>query len=422
MQASSIIAVLAMFQSSYGCLTEHLAKRARESNAGDCIGGNVSTNSQFAVVNAQVFNGTHFEPPQTVLVSGKNIEKVGGQTPSGVKIVDGTGKYLIPGLIDSHVHPSSCTDLSDLAGYGITTAVNMACLNYTTCAQLKGQVGTADYITAGEIACGTGTIHATIFGVPAGETVGPDTDLSTLVDWTFGNGSDFFKIIAEDKGPTLEQQSTMVQLARDHNSFAATHATLMEFYEQAIQSKVDGIQHTPADAILSSDQINQIKSQSQFVTPTMELYRVVFANPVLKSTFGFNSSSNYSNIQTNVANMHRSGIPIAAGTDSIGSIPLLINYPFGRSLHCELQNLVDVGFGNAEVIQAATGGAASLYRLKDRGSISAGMRADLILLNSNPISNITNSLDIASSWAAGVKISNITAMRGQTCDPSSLAF
>lgn len=410
--------VASFLASSQACLTEHIARAAQASTASSCVSN--PANSQFTIKNAQVFNGSGFQSAQSVIISNDKIVTVGGAIPPGINSIDGTGKYLIPGLIDSHVHPASCSNLADLAGYGVTTAINMACLNYTTCSQLKGQLGTTDYITAGEIACGTGSVHAIAFGVPSAETIGPDTDLSALVDYTFGNGSDFFKIVAEDKGPTLEQQSTMVRLAHQHGSFAATHATLMEYYDQAIQSKADGIQHTPADSLLSKSQISQIRSQGQFVTPTMEFYRLAFSNPALGPVLGFNASCNYSNIQTNVANMHAAGVPIAVGTDSVGSLPGVINYPFGRSLHCELQNLVDAGFGNAEAIQAATAGAAKLYRLYDRGSISTGMRADLLLLNSNPIENITNTLDINAAWVGGIQISVITAQKGQTCDPSSL--
>jgi hypothetical protein len=161
---------------------------------------------------------------------------VGGGSIPGLQTVDGSGKFLIPGLIESHVHPQTCSGLSTLAGYGVTTAINMACLNYTTCATLKGQLGTTDYITAGEIACGNGSVHATVFSVPPAEQIGPDTDLSVLVDYTFGNGSYFFKIIAERMGPTVQQQTELVQLTHQHGSLAATHATLLEYYKQAIQS------------------------------------------------------------------------------------------------------------------------------------------------------------------------------------------
>jgi imidazolonepropionase-like amidohydrolase len=120
--------------------------------------------------------------------------------------------------------------------------------------------------------------------------------------------------------------------------------------------------------------------------------------------------------------MQAAGVPIAVGTDSVGSLPGVVNYPFGRSLHCELQNMVDAGFGNAEAIQAATAGAAMLYRLYDRGSIATGMRADLLLLNSNPVENITNTLDINAACVGGIPIGTITAQKGQTCDPASLGL
>ncbi|KAJ5364246.1 amidohydrolase protein [Penicillium cataractarum] len=420
------LAFLASFLTTpHACLTEHIARAAQASTANDCVGSPAPVNNKFAIKNAQVFNGNGFQSSETIIIiiiiNDARIFTVGGNVPPGINTIDGTGRFLIPGLIDSDVHPSSCSNLVTLSGYGVTTAINMACLNYTACSQLKGQLGTTDYITAGEIACGTGSVHATAFGVPPAETIGPDRDLAAFVDYTFGNGSDFFKIVAEDKGPTVQQQTTMVQLAHQLGSFAATHATMMEYYDQAIQSKADRIQHTPADGLLSKAQISQIRSQGQFVTPTMEFYRLAFANPALGPVLGFNASCNYSNIQTNVANMHVAGVPIAVGTDAVGSFAGVINYPFGRSLHCELQNLVDAGFGNAKAIQAATAGAAKLYRLYDRGSIATGMRADLLLLNSNPVEDITNTLDISAAWVGGIQVSAISAQKGQSCDPASLS-
>jgi imidazolonepropionase-like amidohydrolase len=151
----------------------------------------------------------------------------------------------------------------------------------------------------------------------------------------------------------------------------------------------------------------------------MDFYRIASSNPALGPVLGINASCNYSNIQTNVANMHAAGIPIAVGTDSVGSLPGITNFPFGRTLHCELQNLADAGFTNAEAIHAATAGASRLYRLYDWGSIVTGMRADLLLLNSNPIDDIANTLDINAAWAGGIQISTISAQRGQSCDPAT---
>ena len=105
-------------------------------------------------------------------------------------------------------------------------------------------------------------------------------------------------------------------------------------------------------------------------------------------------------------------------TDSVGSLPGIANFPFGRTLHCKLQNLVDAGFTNAEAIHVATDGASRLHRLYERGSIASGMRADLLLLNSKPIEDIANTLDIDVPWAGGIWFS-ISAQRDQSCDPAT---
>ena len=412
----TVLAFIGCFRVIYACGAELLARALENQNADDCVGRAVSTTSTFAIANVRVFSETGFQTPQTVIVSGSKIVLVGGAAPPGIETVDGTGKFLIPGLIDSHVHPQSCGALANLTAYGVTTAINMACLNYTVCSSLKGQVGVADYITAGLFAVGPNSLHAKFFNIPPNEVLQPNADLIQNVNYVFANGSDFYKIVAEDNGPTQAQQNTIVQLVHSHGKSTYTHASFMAGYEQAITSKCDGIQHVPADGVLTSAQISQITCQGQFVTPTMELYRVVFANPVLDPFLGITASDTYANVMANVAALHKAGVPMAVGTDATGNVAGVVNFPFGRTLHCELQNLVGSGFGNAEVLYAATAGAARLYKLPDRGTIALGMRADLVLLNSNPLTNIANTFDIEAVWAGGVRVNTILGTEGQSCD------
>lgn len=269
-QNISLLAIVASLTSACkACFIEHIARAAdaaAAANARNCVNTAAPATGTFTIKNVRVFDGNGFGIPEAVLVTGSKIALVGGAAIPGIPTVDGTGKFLIPGFVESHVHPQTCDDLSVLSGYGITTAINMACLNYTQCASLKDQIGTTDYVTAGEIACGSGSIHAIALGVPPQDTINAGTNLGALVGYTLGNGSDFFKIIAEPGGPTTEQQTTLVQLTHQRGKMAATHATLLDNYEQAIESKVDSIQHTPADGLLSNAQISKIHSQGQFVT------------------------------------------------------------------------------------------------------------------------------------------------------------
>ena len=80
--------------------------------------------------------------------------------------------------------------------------------------------------------------------------------------------------------------------------------------------------------------------------------------------------------------MHRAGIPIVAGTDQV--VP-------GHSLHRELELYVKAGFTPIEAIQAATLVPARVMKIdNEAGTIEAGKRADLIILDANPLDNISN--------------------------------
>jgi imidazolonepropionase-like amidohydrolase len=90
------------------------------------------------------------------------------------------------------------------------------------------------------------------------------------------------------------------------------------------------------------------------------------------------------------AEMHRSGVSLLVGSDSLD--PFV--FP-GESLHRELEEFVRTGFTPLEAIQAATQGAAQfLGREKDFGTIEVGKVADLVLLDANPVENIVNTRKI----------------------------
>jgi imidazolonepropionase-like amidohydrolase len=107
---------------------------------------------------------------------------------------------------------------------------------------------------------------------------------------------------------------------------------------------------------------------------------------------------------------------MAIGTDALGDVPGLVNSPFGLTVHCELQNFVDAGLGAAEALRAATAVPARLHRLTDRGTVASGLRADLVLLNANPLANISNVRDIARVWVGGLEYEGVVGIAdGQTC-------
>jgi imidazolonepropionase-like amidohydrolase len=112
-----------------------------------------------------------------------------------------------------------------------------------------------------------------------------------------------------------------------------------------------------------------------------------------------------------VKEMHEAGVHILAGTDTGSPFSLP-----GFSLHNELQALVDAGLSNIEALRAATVSPVKLLgREKDLGSIEKGKIADLVLLDANPLENISNTKKINAVIVNGklLKRTDLNAMLKQ---------
>jgi len=91
-----------------------------------------------------------------------------------------------------------------------------------------------------------------------------------------------------------------------------------------------------------------------------------------------------------VGDMNRAGVPILAGTDTAAGVRV---YP-GFSLHEELSLLVKAGLNPMQALQSATSNAAKFLDLADSGTIVPGKRADLVLLDADPLTDIGNTRKI----------------------------
>ena len=98
-----------------------------------------------------------------------------------------------------------------------------------------------------------------------------------------------------------------------------------------------------------------------------------------------------------VGEMHRASVPILAGTDTAAGVRV---YP-GFSLHSELELLVKAGLSPMQALQSATLNAGKYLGLADSGTIENGKRADLVLLDANPLEDIRNTRKIRSVVLAG---------------------
>lgn len=367
-----------------------------------------------ALVNVRVFDGYAIQPASTVYIDADTIVADSADVD---QIIDGQGGILLPGLIDSHAHPATLSDLEAFSSWGVTTVLNMACNDYTSCASLRDQRGLTSYFSAGWNAVGPGSAHANAQQLPPDRLINSTTQVSAWVDAVFTNGSDFLKITAELNGPDQATQNALVLETHARGFQSMTHASDITSYTTAILSRSDGLQHIPADGQLNTSLITQMHAQQQFATPTLYVFRQLLPTEFSRLDPGAaitNSTAAYDFCESNVLALHEAGIPILAGTDSIGAAGIPgypFSLPFGSSLHDELVNLVDAGLAPAEALRAATVVPAMAHHLKGRGVVAAGYRADLVLLkpDADPLRNVSDTRMVARVWNEGLEYGDVQA-------------
>jgi len=113
---------------------------------------------------------------------------------------------------------------------------------------------------------------------------------------------------------------------------------------------------------------------------------------------------NLKDAYASVMALHNAGVEILAGSDVSEPIPILSGLAHGASLHHELQLLVAAGMKPIEALRAATSIPARRFGLTDRGRIVPGARADLLLVDGDPITKISDTLSILGVWHRGTKL------------------
>ena len=106
--------------------------------------------------------------------------------------------------------------------------------------------------------------------------------------------------------------------------------------------------------------------------------------------------ANYAILQKSVAKLTAAGAKIILGSDTG-----LEDHFFGYAEQKELQLMAEAGMTPAQVIVAATSRAAEFLALPDRGTVAPGKRADLLVLDANPLDDIRNTRRIAALYIAG---------------------
>lgn len=387
--------------------------------------------NDFILRNVRVFDGSRMLQNTQVLVIDGRIVAIGAtfDAPKDVTSIDGSGKTLLPGLIDAHTH--SWGDAQrDALRFGVTTELDMMG-DWNRLPELKRQreslarTDAADLWSAGAAVTAPGG-HGTQYGMKV-PTLAADGDATAFVAARTAEGSDYIKLIIEDMSaysaanhiPTISAPQAKEAIAAAHKAgkLAVAHVSRQHDGKAAIDAGADGLVHIfgePGDAAF----VAAAKQRKAFVVPTLSVLATMAQTgegralgedarlkpwlaaaqvDSLKATFGGASKpAILSDAIANVRALHAAGVEILAGTDAGNP-----GTAHGASMHGELELLVRAGLTPSEALAAATSVPARRFKLADRGRIAAGQRADLLLVDGDPTRDILATRAIVTVWKNG---------------------
>jgi imidazolonepropionase-like amidohydrolase len=387
--------------------------------------------------NATLIDGTgaKAQPGMSLLVRGERIERVWKEgsiafkLAPDTKVVDATGLYVLPGLINTHEHLATPPNRRfaeaqmkrDL--YGGVTAVRDMADDLRQVADLArasrvGEIPGPDIyyaaLMAGPEFFEDPRTHAVTAGMTPGKTpwmqaIGPDTDLVQAVAMARGTAASAIKIYADLPGETVkaitaEAHRQGIPVWAHAAVFPASPAQVLDAgvdvvshvcmlaYQGSDQmpvayhrrAAVDGSKFPPGDSPLIGKLYAEMKAKGQVLDATLTIYDEMEKRRVAKPTAapGY-CTGDLAYRLTDQA--RRMGVVVTAGTDGFG--PAEDPWP---SLYGELELLVDKAhFTPLEAIRAATGGAAlSVRRTPEFGTIAPGQLANLVFTTQDPSADI----------------------------------
>lgn len=285
-----------------------------------------------------------------------------------------------------------------LRDHGVTTALDMATWPPSLVDSLRGTAGLTDIRSPGTLAIAAGGLHSAMPGVPEDSVVTGPGDAERFVAARVAEGADYIKIVAERPGPgALEQPvlDALVTAARAHGRLVVAHAAAGEAYAMAQRAGADVITHVPAERALDGAEAARMRAGGRAAVPTLTMMEGLAAAGVLGVDYGHARAS--------VATLHRAGVPVLAGTDSHTTPGVPFAPAHGSSLHHELELLVDAGLPPLHALRAATSLTARHFGLTDRGAVVPGRRADLVLVDGDPLADVRATRRILRVWCGGVE-------------------
>ncbi len=360
-----------------------------------------------------------------LVVSGERIVAVGTAeavtAPQGARRVSLTGTTVMPAFVVPHTHLSQTrdaltADLRRRAYYGVSAAMSLGQDAGDLPFQMRAQTlpGAARFFTAGRGITmpepGRSDVPYWITTADEGrkaieELAAQKVDIVKI--WVDDRDGKYKKLTPDLYGPIIEE-------AHKRGLRVTAHIFTLGDAKGLLKAGIDAFAHGVRDRAIDEEGLALFKSRPNIVVvPNLpergvrtdpswlreslsdaefkKLQAGAIDRPELQAAFGIQGR--------NLAALNAAGVRIALGTDG--------NTPWG--VHLEMADMVASGMTPMQVIVAATRNSAEFLRMNDSGTLAATRSADFIVLDANPLDDITNTRRISSVYLRGAAVDRSAA-------------
>jgi imidazolonepropionase-like amidohydrolase len=421
-----------------------------------------------AAAQAVLFEGARVIPGEgsaavenaALLVEGGVIVRIGRMgeiaLPPGATRVDLAGKTVMPAIISTHVHPgfqlglgylaqnfkreTILADLDRALYFGVSTVMSQGIEKGEVMFDIRAEqaarkAGGAQLLLAGR---GIGAPNAgpgNAIYADFAYSLSAEAEARRAVQEQAARKVDAIKFWVDDRGGRAPRlpiaiSRAIIEESHKHGLRAAAHIFYHEDAMELAAAGLDSFAHLVRDKEMNDELIALMLKNNTYVMPNIGsperathasvppwfdephlagLLRDTVSADVIERIRGTyarrdpaaveRSKRGYAILQKSVARLNAAGARIILGCDTG-----LEDHFFGYAEQKELELMVGAGMSPSQVIVAATSRAAEYLKLADRGTLAAGKRADLLVLDANPLDDIRNTRRIARMYLAGAEV------------------
>ena len=360
----------------------------------------------------------------TLVAEGARIAQVGPaadvRVPAGATRVSLAGKTVMPMIIDTHTHLSTTRDglLRDLkqrAYFGVSAALSLG-LDGFELLGLRNELvpGAARFFSAGK---GITRVEP---GRPTFQ-INSEAEARKAVQENAAHRADIIKVWVDEREGKVEkvtpaQYAAIIDEAHNRGLRVTAHIFHMDDAKGLMRAGLDAFAHGVRDKDIDDETVSMFKARPNLtLTPNLPdrgvkkdmswlrsgLPAAEFAKIEEANKDDSKAQAFYGIQARNLAKLNAAGVRITLGTDG--------NRPWGP--HEEMEDMVLAGMTPMQVIVAATRNSAGFVRMTDAGTLEPGMSADFIVLDANPLDNITNTRRISTVILRGTAVDRSQPVR-----------